>query len=125
NHMAVGYLISSHVRYSEPLANLLASMQRCGVPSSLIMIAVGGATATTVEYSDHVVWRATVDHNSFDYTALIEFTTLGLHDPRITHVLPLHDTMEFTESTHGRVQGIGNKLGGEQSAGIFGGQCNL
>jgi hypothetical protein len=92
--LTVGYLISSHVRYSVPLSRLLTSM--AAVEKERIFVVIGGhARATTLSLSG--IRLALATHNSFDHTAVIEFNRLRPVFP--DHVFLLHDTTEFTGQT--------------------------
>lgn len=116
--MDVGYIISSHKAYEIPLNKLVDSMFVSGVTPGNIFVAVGGYT----EYKEVIEgnWY-NVDHNSFDFTGLIEFLQQDAWTPE--YVMTLQDTMEFTEQTHALVMDGVDVT--KEAIAVFGGQCNL
>lgn len=95
--MSPTYLISSHVRYALPLQYLLQSMRQ--ISRDRIIVVVGGAPKFEhLEEEWGTVWR--VPHNSFDYTAAIEFCR---RQPPAEHLFLLHDTCEFQPDTDTRI----------------------
>lgn len=103
------YLISSNIAYREPLNQLLHSMDYAA------FIVIGGCKDT-----GSVVNYRMVSHNSFDYTALIEFIDF---EKQPSHVFLLHDTMEFTPETDALVRSADPEM--DATAAVDGGQCNL
>src|ERR1051325_1603630 len=115
--MNIGYLISSCVGYAKPLQKLIRSMN---VPTRDIAVAVGGHSRR----SRHMilVWHTFVDHNSYDYTALIDYVENPNEYPDWTHVLLLHDTMQFGFNTERLVH---NADPAKKATAVWGGECNL
>lgn len=68
--MHIRYIISSHVRYASfTLPRLLTSMNN--IDPDDVFVALGGADRSEQRASDHATVFA-VNHNSFDYTGIIE-----------------------------------------------------
>jgi len=109
----VGYLINSTWGYSPALALLLESMN--DIPRQNIIVVIGNAPYTRRDGHSWIV-----EHNSFDYTALIEFVQ---HRPTFPdHILVLQDTMVLRETTDQLARQVSEQA---QATAAFGGQCNL
>lgn len=107
------YLISSNASYAEPLKRLRRSMSL----DYEAFIVVGGCK--------NVGWVGDyrmVSHDSFDYTALIDFVDSDF-DFKPSHVFLLHDTMEFTPETDALIRQADPDM--DATAAVDGGQCNL
>lgn len=105
------YLISSNVAYQEPLKRLLGSMS----VSHDHFVVIGGCKDTGCVLNYRIV-----NHDSFDYTALIEFLDF---EKQPSHVFLLHDTMEFTAETDALVRSADPEM--DATAAVDGCQCNL
>lgn len=104
------YLISSCEGYEPALYRLLDSM--AGIPSGRQIIYTGGC---------QLAGGNKVTHNSFEYTALIEFV---LGEPTgFEHVFLLHDTMELSPETDSLIRQA--HADDDATAAVPGGQCNL
>lgn len=128
--MKIGYLINTHPLYFKPLNALLKSMVAGGVHVADILVVSGGNQLGGIPTIESWSTFPTgcnlieVEHNSFDYTALIEAVMLP-HEPFFkehTHLFLLQDTMEFGPRTHELVQ-TADPL--KWATAAFGGQCNL
>lgn len=113
--MNIAYIINSHVSYSTPLKTLLASMH--GVKN--VFVYVAGAELTSHAVIDNHTFYY-VQHNSFDYTGLIEFVQHPI--PFITHVFCLQDTMVFGANSSWLIKQVDPMA---DATAAFGGQCNL
>lgn len=113
------YAISSHIKYREPLGRLFWSMST--IPSARKFAVVGGSKRGCYMGLIENAISIEVDHNSFDYTALIyliESNPIGF-----THVFLLHDTMELTPATDALIAAADPTM--DAVAAFPGGQCNL
>lgn len=116
----VGYIISSHINYQEPLNHLLQSMQY--IPPEYKFIGIGGASY--LAYQQSFASIAITHHNSYDYTGLIEYI-IGIERGAVgplEHVFLLHDTMEFSIDTDILIKTANPDM---WCTAIWGGQCNL
>lgn len=114
------YLVSSHASYKAPLKRILKSLG--GLPT---MVVTGGCKERRVLDASPDKIVVETDHNSFDYTALIElmrvFETMekGLLPD---HIFLLQDTMELGARTDELVKQANIHA---CATAAFGGQCNL
>lgn len=114
----LGYLISSHKDYTEPRTRLLMSMQ--GIDPERIVAIVGGYVS-----EERRMWHrpiACVTHNSYDYTALIDYVEHPDDYPRWSHVFLLHDTMELGPESDRLIRSADPSL---DAVAAWGGECNL
>lgn len=116
--MQIGYLISSHITYGPPLERLLDSMR--DVAPADIFVAVGGLEDEPGWMHYRSALLTVVDHNSYDYTALITMLEDGWQVP--DHLFLLHDTMAFGPET---VRRIHEADPAHVATAVWGGQCNL
>ncbi len=116
----LGYLISSHKDYVAPLARLLASMQNIHRP--LIAVVSGGHAETSHAHATDGALVCCVTHNSYDYTALIDFVEHPDDYPDWSHVFLLHDTMELGMDSSASIRQADPSL---DSVAAWGGECNL
>lgn len=120
----LGYLISSHAAYQAPLQRLLASMERGGVDRDDVVVVSGGHPlgVTTITFGGVVCHEES--HNSYDYTALINFVTdYGIwYNPAWSHVFLLHDTMELGQDSDRLIRQADPAL---DAVAVWGGECNL
>ncbi len=114
----LGYLISSHKDYEAPLQRLLASLP--GTADALVVVG-GYAQRRLVEVTDRTHY-VVVDHNSYDYTALIEFVEHPATYPAWSHVVLLHDTMELGPHADRLIRQADPA---RDSVAAWGGECNL
>lgn len=113
----LGYLISSHNEYQAPLQRLLMSL-----PTSRDAIAVVGGCAGYTE-RQIIVRQYEVPHNSYDYTALIDFVEhRDFYPARWSHVFLLHDTMELSRESDRLIRNADPAL---DAVAVWGGECNL
>lgn len=115
------YLISSNASYAEPLQRLLKSME--GIETGCKFVVVGGYNPGVFVLNRTV--GVTVNHNSFDYTAIVEWVERVVEDKHSypSHIFLLHDTMEFTPETDSLVRSADPEM--DATAAVDGGQCNL
>lgn len=112
------YLISSHRKYKEPLERLLRSMSYINPERKFV--AIGGCDDRHMAVNLGAL-TLNVEHNSFDYTALIEVLE---HPPvGFSHVFLLHDTMEISPETDALIDRADPTM--DAVAAYPGGQCNL
>lgn len=112
----LGYLISTHRDYDAPLQRLLCSMKDRSF--SELGVVVGG-----YEVPDR--WFGfvhQVDHNSYDYTALIDYVEHPESYPAWSHVFLLHDTMELGPNADQLIRQADPTL---DATAVWGGECNL
>lgn len=111
------YLISSHVAYRDALARLLSTMTHIEARRKLVYIG-GAAGRRAVNVNGHPCTE--VPHNSFDYTALIEWVERGCSH---SHIFLLHDTMEFGPTSDDLIRKADPEM--DATAAYPGGQTNL
>lgn len=114
----IGYLISSHIDYSAPRLRLLESTR--GINPNRIVVVVGGCPAETRRMWHHPIVEVT--HNSYDYTALIDYVEHADTYPDWSHLFLLHDTMELGPDADYL---IGQADRSKKAVAVWGGQCNL
>jgi hypothetical protein len=124
--MNVGYLISTNVNYLVPLNRLLDSMLANGVAPERIKIASGGNVLRGIPKMEDFGGcdLIEVEHNSFDYTALIELMMVPAFC-QFSHYFLLQDTMEFGPRTDELIKKECEEFPEVDSIAAFGGQCNL
>lgn len=126
----IGYLISTHTNYLVPLNRLLDSMFANGIPPSQIFIASGGNQLHGIPQLQDYRGCSLIEvqHNSFDYTALIELLLGSFERVDIgtfTHFFLLQDTMMVGPSTDNLLYEHAARFPDAASIAAFGGQCNL
>lgn len=114
--MNIGYLISSHKDYQAPRERLTASMAAIDVHT--IRMVIGGHPEREVWF--HTV--AHVPHNSYDYTALVDFVEHPGEYPAWSHIFLLHDTMELGPDADRLIRTADPSV---KATAVWGGQCNL
>lgn len=120
------YLISSNIRYGEPLQRLLKSMEY--VPNQRKLVSIGGYDGCPHvrmgtlegEGQPNIFYS---NHNSFDYTALIDWLSTVASYADLTHVFLLHDTMELTPESDALISAADPTM--DATAAYEGAQCNL
>lgn len=123
--MNIGYLINTHAGYLGPLNKLLSTM-----PLNLlehVMIVSGGNQLTGIPRRQRYkgVPLIEVEHDSWDYTGLIELVMQANIEPffqRHGHFFCMQDTMEFGALTHHLVSRADPE---KWATAAFGGMCNL
>lgn len=115
--MNVGLLITSHKNYTAPLLCLLATAERF---ASRLIVSGGHEVRSESMLRGCQVVKA--DHDSYDYTALIEVVTHPELVDGLTHVLCVQDTMELGALTH-ELCLLADPLA--EATAAAGGQCNL
>lgn len=130
--MKIGYLINSHGDYAEPLRRLLRTLVSAGIPDEDVLVVSGGhrepVPLRIVEAPGFSYKAYRVDHDSWDYTGLIElvtpptFGTVWEFERNHTHFFCLQDTMEFGLRTSALVSDADPD---KWATAAFGGQCNL
>lgn len=113
----VTYLISSHVAYRDALARLLTSMRQ--IENRRKWVFIGGADRERVVNVAGLPCFE-VPHNSYDYTALIEWAA---RPDGHRNVFLLHDTMELTAESDELIQQANPEM--EATAAYPGGRTNL
>lgn len=117
--MHIGYLITSCKGYEGPLGRLLWSLPS-SIPSQDVAVVVAGGwervRCTTV------IRQFEVDHDSYDYTALIDFAEYPDDYPAWSHVLLLHDTMSLSAETPALLRATDPLV---KATAVWSGQCNL
>lgn len=114
----LGYLISSHKGYEAPLARLLASLPET---AEAIVVVGGYAERRALEVTDHTCY-ITTNHNSYDYTALIDFVDRPGAYPAWSHVFLLHDTMELGPQADAIIRSADPE---KDATAPHGAECNL
>ncbi|NJO30622.1 MAG: hypothetical protein HC874_26080 [Richelia sp. SL_2_1] len=89
-----------------------------------IMVVFGGNKDSMIMNPSNGVIRINTTHNSFDYTAIIEFLELEFffEYKNYSHIFTLHDTMEFGNSTDKLIKTANPDM---WCTAVWGGQCNL
>ena len=124
--MKVGYLINTHAGYVAPLKRLLVTLVEGGVACEDVLIVSGGNVLNGIpRYGRFFGFPLLeVEHNSWDYTGLIELVM----DPNAkffhehTHFFCLQDTMEFGTQSKALIEAADPEV---NATAAFGGQCNL
>lgn len=111
------YLISSHISYLDALRRLLSTMNH--IEPRRKWVYIGGADRQRIVCVNGLPCFE-VDHNSFDYTALIEWAARANGN---SHVFLLHDTMEFGADSDALIRQADPDM--EATAAYPGGQTNL
>lgn len=116
----LGYPISSHKGYEAPLQRLTMALPY-GILTRDVRAVVGGHAERS---SGHMIGveHIYVPHNSFDYTALIDFAEHAEDYPFWTHVFLLHDTMELGPDSDRLIRQADPAL---KATAVWGGECNL
>lgn len=123
--MKIGYIINTHIGYRTPLNTLLGTMPI--VLSTDTLIVSGGCVGASefhIERSPASPWQMSVDHDSWDYTGLIEM----VKHPNApffrdySHFFCLQDTMEFGDQTANLLMTANPE---KWATAAFGGQSNL
>ena len=114
---SLGYLISSHIGYEAPRERLLASMRDLPITN----VVIGGYNLRSGYYRSGVA-HISADHNSYDYTALIDFVEHPADYPDWSHVFLLHDTMELGPNADRLIRAVDPQW---PAVAVWGGQCNL
>lgn len=118
------YLISSHVGYVGPLKRILKSMEY--ISGTRKLVSVGGYNGNShvrVDFDNDGPSIMYSNHNSFDYTALIDWLDTIARYTDATHVFLLHDTMELRPQTDDLISHADTTM--DATAAFDGGQCNL
>jgi len=111
----VTYLISSCKGYEAPLARLLASLPA----DAHAFVVVGGHERRRPRLSASIA-HVEVSHNSYDYTALIEYIEGDW--TFFDHLFLLHDTMELGPDA---ARLIHQAPANAKATAVWGGECNL
>lgn len=106
--MRIGYLISSNKAYFESTYLVLnRSLLSCGIEQNNILWFVGGHEENK-KVNDHIYQ---VDHNSFDFTALIGFFSTDAYlEETFSHIFLLHDTCEAGPEFKTKAETFDNSL---------------
>ena len=115
----LGYLISSHAAYQAPLQRLLATMRGCLATKDVVAV-IAAHPARSIHQI--LVRQIHVPHNSYDYTALIDFVEHARSYPAWSHVFLLHDTMELGPDSDRLIRNADPSL---DVLAVWGGECNL